>query len=290
MMIKTLLNSAKKIIPRSIYALVIRNLLRLFEKVLPRKFYRSILDAFLYIKSFQYTGNQYECPFCHGRFSKLLPTGGKFPVYKEKNIIGGGYRENASCPRCHSTDKERLVFLYIIKNRKSYLSKNIKLLHVAPEKNLSKYLRNKPNIEYLTSDLYNKFVDVKMDVTDIQMPDDSYEVIICNHVLEHVIEDQKAMKELFRILKKGGFAVLQVPISFSMDETYEDDSITDEKQREIHFGQNDHVRIYGKDYVKRLESAGFHVSVVDIEESLEPQEYIKYALNKNERIFVCEKL
>lgn len=243
-----------------------------------------------YLLSFRYVGNKYECPFCMGHFSAFLPTGFDFPVLKEKQVIGGGYRLNAVCPRCYSVDRERLIYLYLNNYRPVIFSNNISLLHIAPEMNLSKKLKSYPNIKYISGDLNPKLADIQIDITDIKQDDETYDVIICNHVLEHILDDGKAMRELFRVLNKGGFAILQVPISYQLESTFEDSAVKSQNDRETIFGQEDHVRIYGKDYVQRLVKAGFSVTEYDWSESNNPEEYTKYGLVKNEKVFVCSKL
>jgi len=141
------------------------------------------------------------------------------------------------------------------------LEKNTRLLHVAPEARMADILKAKTNIDYLTADICSKDVMLEMDITDISFPDNSFDAIICNHVLEHIIDDGKAISELYRILKPGGWAILQVPISLTLKKTYEDFSITTTENREEAFGQGDHVRIYAEDYQDRLMQYGFKVNV-----------------------------
>lgn len=119
------------------------------------------------------------------------------------------------------------------------------------------------NIDYLTADLLSRDAMIRMDIKDISFPDNAFDAIICNHVLKHIIDDRKAMGQLRRVLKPGGWTILQVPMSLSLDEIYEDFSITTGKGREEAFLQDDYVRIYAKDYVTRLEQAGFKVNVFD---------------------------
>ena len=259
------------------------------KAMLPYKIYSPLRDTYLYITSFLYAGNKYECPLCKGHFSKLLPTGLDAPVFEEKQIIGGGYRLNSMCPRCYSSERERLVYLYIIENSQAFFSRNINLLHIAPERNLSKKLKSNSNIDYTSADIFSPLVDIKMDITDIKQPDETYDVIICNHVLEHIVDDAKAMGELFRVLKKGGIAILQVPISYTIDATFEDSTVTSPENRELVFGQDDHVRIYGKDYFSRLESVGFSVEAVSYAEAGKQPDILKYGLDEEEKIFVCSK-
>jgi SAM-dependent methyltransferase len=203
-------------------------------------------------------GIKYYCPMCSSHIKKLLPFGYHFPVLSEKNVIGGGYRSNSRCKVCYSVDRERLLYLYL-KNKTSLFSEKTKLLHVAPERALSSIIKQLPHIEYLTADLSSNEVMVKMDITKIQYDDNCFDAVICNHVLEHIIDDTKAMRELYRVLKPNGWAILQVPISRTLAKTYEDTSIVTPEEREHKFGQFDHVRIYASDYVDRLRESGFKV-------------------------------
>ncbi|MCF8261854.1 MAG: methyltransferase domain-containing protein [Melioribacteraceae bacterium] len=209
---------------------------------------------------------------------------------KKKEVVAAGFRENVLCPKCGSYDRERLLYLFLIKKTK-LLRQQTKLLHVAPEDKLVGLLNNQNNIDYLTADLLRKNVMVNMDITDIQYPDNSFDAIICNHVLEHVPDDQKAMTELFRVLKPNGWAVLQVPISYKLDETFEDESIVKESDKEIFFGQEDHVRIYAADYFERLQSVGFKLEIFDWRTDLKDfgGEKNLFGLNKNEKIFFVTK-
>jgi SAM-dependent methyltransferase len=181
-------------------------------------------------------------------------------VLEEKQVVAGGKRQMCTCPVCGCYDRQRLLYLYLL-NKTDVFEKPIKLLHVAPEVSVENILRAKSNVDYLTADLSGKGVMVQMDITNIQFPDSFFDAIICNHVLEHVVDDRKAMSELYRTLKPGGWAILQVPLSLSLKNTYEDFSITTEKGREDAFGQKDHVRVYAKDYQDRLAKTGFEVSV-----------------------------
>jgi len=211
-----------------------------------------------------------------------------FPIPKEKKVVGGGYRLNTTCPRCQSYDRERLEYLFL-KKRTDLFARKIKLLHFAPEENLQKVLSTQPNIDYLTADLMAPDVMVKVDVTAISYPDDTFDAVICNHVLEHVPDDRRAMAELYRVLKPGGWAYLQVPMSLSLAETYEDPSITTPQGRQQAFGQADHVRIYARDYKDRLEGAGFLVTVHSFARELRESSVRRYALLKDEDVYLCTK-
>jgi SAM-dependent methyltransferase len=202
-------------------------------------------------KKTRHLGFRHECPFCKSHLRAFLPFGLDLPVLREKKVVGGGCRLNSLCPICDSFDRERLLYLYLLHKTDIFTSAK-RLLHVAPEAKVKEILSTKPNVDYLTADLSSKDVLIEMDITDIRFPDDSFDAIICNHVLEHVVDDRKAMMELHRVLKPEGWAILQVPISLSLDKTYEDFSITTATGREEAFGQHDHVRIYAADYAARL--------------------------------------
>lgn len=233
-------------------------------------------------------GTEYKCPFCGGQFRKLLPSGIDAQELKEKKVVGGGYRLNAVCPLCHSLDRERLVYLFL-RDITNVFSENLKMLHVAPEKNLQRVLTASPNIDYLSADLNSPSTMVKMDITNISLGDNLFDVIICNHVLEHVPDDREAMSELYRVLKPGGWAICQVPISLSLSKTYEDSTVVEPEKREKLFGKSDHVRIYAKDYKDRLENAGFTVEVYNFTKEFGKSTSHKYGLIKDENLYVCSK-
>jgi predicted SAM-dependent methyltransferase len=205
-------------------------------------------------------GFQHQCPMCLAHLKTFLPGGEHHAILTEKLIVGGGWRSSVSCPNCGSFDRERLAYLYL-KNRPHLLSRSTKVLHVAPEPNLSFWLRSKVELDYVSADLSGDDVDLNFDLARIPFADSTFNAIICNHVFEHIPNDRRAMAELFRVLKPGGWAMLQVPISLCLTATYEDFSITDPMDRERAFGQNDHVRIYAMDYVDRLKQTGFAIEL-----------------------------
>jgi predicted SAM-dependent methyltransferase len=211
-----------------------------------------------------------------------------FPVILEKQITGSGLRI-AMCPVCSSSDRIRLLYLFL-KTKTNLFIQPIKLLHLAPEKPLMDIFIKQKNIDYLTADLNPENVMEKMDITYIQYPKNTFDVILCNHVLEHIPDDRKAMSELLRVLKPGGWAILQVPISKVLEKTYEDFTITSSQEREKHFGQKDHVRIYGKDYTQRLKEAGFMVE--EYNWSNDPDlgnDENRFGLNRDETVYYCIK-
>lgn len=238
----------------------------------------------------EHMGDKFFCPFCGKGFSHFLPTGKKSEAFENNHIIGGGYRENAVCPQCHSLDRERHIYLYLNEETDIFSSKR-KVLHIAPEYNLKAELIKNKGLEYLCGDLYPQLEKgiIKLDVTDLPFKDNYFDTVLCNHVLEHVPDDRKAMGELFRVLKTGGWAILQVPVSDLLKETYEDSSIEAPEERLEKFGQSDHVRIYGIDYVERLKNEGFTVKIYSYQKEHGNKLAEKYALLEGECIFVCYK-
>ncbi|MDO8670009.1 MAG: methyltransferase domain-containing protein [Dehalococcoidia bacterium] len=205
---------------------------------------------------------------------------------REKNIAGGAF-EFALCPRCHSSFRERLMYLYL-KNRTTMFQEAHRVLHIAPERNLQKALRELSNLSYVSADLDSPLAAVKIDITNIAYGDNVFDVIICNHVLEHVPDDRKAMSELLRVLKPGGWAILQVPISLSSANTYEESAVLP-KDREKVFGQCDHVRIYETDYKDRLTLIGFSVQVYNFTDEFGEVTSCRYGLQAKEDLYICVK-
>ncbi len=240
------------------------------------------------VKRVIYFGFKYYCPLCNTHTRIQNPLGFDYPVIKEKQIIGGGLRI-VLCPVCNSSDRIRLLDHFLNKHTK-VMHEELKLLHVAPEPSLRKQLQKNRKLDYHSADLKLKpSIMIQMDITSIQFENNWFDAVICNHVLEHIIDDGKAMSEIFRVLKPGGWAILQVPISKTLETTYEDSFIVSEKERIVHFGQKDHVRIYGKDYTGRLSKAGFEVQEYIWLNDPEVKKQSRLNLNPDEVIFYCKK-
>lgn len=177
-----------------------------------------------------------------------------------------------------------------LKERTDFFTKERKMLHIAPELCFIDRFENLANLDYITGDIESPLAKVKMDIHEIPFEENTFDVIFCNHVLEHVEDDIKAMQEMLRVLKPGGWAILQVPFFFPLNEdTYEDKSITSPADREKAFGQDDHVRLYGKDYANRLASAGFKVVEEKMVMELPEEKVARFALPKDEIIYRVEK-
>ena len=221
-------------------------------------------------------GNKYTDPIDGSSFRKFLP-------YGYNNV-----RLNALSPSTFSLERHRLLWLYL-KRETDFFEKKIKVLHFAPEKAFLSKFKKLENISYDTIDINSPLADIKADICNLPLKDNTYDFILCNHVLEHIINDKKAMQELYRVLKKGGIGIFQVPIDITKNKTFEDFSITDPKERNKLFGQYDHVRIYGMDFFDRLINVGFKVEQCEYTAHLNKEEIIKYCLPKKEIIPICLK-
>jgi SAM-dependent methyltransferase len=229
-----------------------------------------------------------ECPFCRLRFRRFLADAGEpSDLFREWHVVGGGPFDDAICPFCRSFERERHVYLYL-KTMTRTFSDPIRLLHIAPERNLERVLSKQKNIQYTAGDLNPKRAQVRVDLTAIDFSDGSFDVVICNHVLEHIPQDQKAMSEILRILRPGGWAMLQVPIAPQIA-TREDPSIHDSREQLRLFGQHDHVRIYGRDYAERLKAVGFDVTTTSIRQANGDSCARRFGLLPDELIYIATK-
>ncbi|MEO0506088.1 MAG: methyltransferase domain-containing protein [Bacteroidota bacterium] len=221
-------------------------------------------------------GKRFIDPIDGKRFRKFLPYGYESP------------RENVLSPSTLSLERHRLLWLFL-RNKTNFFTKPLKLLHFAPEQAFYKRFRKQSNLDYVTTDLNSPLADVKADICKLPFENDAFDVILCNHVLEHIPDDTQAMKELFRVLRPGGWGVFQIPQDVKRDKTFEDNTITDKKERAKIFGQYDHVRIYGLDYFDKLRSIGFIVEAVDYTTQLSSEEINRYRLAKGELIPFVQK-
>ena len=221
-------------------------------------------------------GEKYTDPIDGNSFRKFLPYG-----YEK-------VRENVLSPSTLSLERHRLFWLYLT-NETKFFTKKLKVLHFAPEQAFYKRFRKMKNLQYTTTDLNSPIANVKADICNLPFEDNEYDFIICNHVLEHIPDDTKAMQELYRVLAPGGTSILQVPYEADRKTTFEDDTITDPKERAKIFGQYDHVRVYGMDYFEKLAQIGFKVEAVNYSQNLSEEEINKYRLAKGELLPVCNK-
>ncbi|MDD5670956.1 MAG: methyltransferase domain-containing protein [Candidatus Omnitrophica bacterium] len=230
-------------------------------------------EIFRVLNGMIYFGFKYQCPICGWRFRTMRPAG--HPA-----------RLNALCPFCGSLERHRLLWLYL-RNQTDFFDRPHKVLHFAPEPVFQKIFKDMPNLRYTSADLSSEIAMVRMDITHIPEENGAYDVILCTHVLEHIPDDRKAMNELYRVLKPGGWAILQVPILCG--KTFEDEKVVLPEERARIFGQKDHVRKYGIDYKDRLEGVGFKVKVDDYIKNLGENKIREYALMSGEAIYFCKK-
>jgi len=253
-----------------------RKIVKLLLIIFPRPF---LIKLSLFLNkpiSLFFKGDNVRCPVCEKSFKKFLPYG-----YAKAN------KDNRLCPSCLSLERHRLLWMYL-HNKTDFFNTKLDVLHIAPEQPFIKRFKKIQQLNYTSADLESPIADIKTDIRDMNVFNDKeFDVIICNHVMEHIEEEQVALKELLRVLKPGGWAILQVPIDYSSESTFEDNSITDKRERERIFGQYDHVRVYGKDYPERLRKAGFEVIEDDYVHSFSEEEIDKYRLHKNEIIYLC---
>jgi predicted SAM-dependent methyltransferase len=228
------------------------------------------------ILAFLLKGNRFTDPIDGKSFRMFLPYG------------YGKQRNNVLSPSTLSLERHRLLWLYL-KNETDFFTAPKKVLHFAPEQAFYIRFRYQKNLDYTTTDLFSPLADVKADICNLPFEDNLYDVILCNHVLEHITDDTKAMKELYRVLKPGGMGIFQIPQDLSRPTTFSDDSITDKKERAKIFGQYDHVRVYGRDYFDKLRSVGFTVIEEDYTAKISPELVEKYCLAKGEIIPLCFK-
>lgn len=218
-------------------------------------------------------GSAVECPLCGGRY---------------RHFQAAWNRGNALCWRCGSHERHRATWLYL-GGRPELLERADSLLHFAPEWCLERRLRKVPALRYVTADLDPALGELVLDVTALDLPDASFDALLCSHVLEHVPDDAAAMRELHRILTPGGWALVMVPLDHSRATTLEDASIVTPEARQAAFWQSDHVRLYAPDIVERLRAAGFEVEREQLSDQLGPELAARYGLLAQDDLFLCRR-
>jgi SAM-dependent methyltransferase len=242
----------------------------------------NVLPIYLWFRSLKYLGNKTYCPCCNGSFSKFLEVGPK--------------REPMLCPRCRSNDRDRFFWFYLDKYPNT-LQPGMKLLHVSPETIYYKRFNQIPGVDYVAGD---KFIlqfgstypkgTVYLDITDMpEYADNTFDFIFCSHVLEYIKEDHKALRELYRVLKPGGKAIISVPIRFGNYKTLEDPTVTDPKEQEKLYGDTGHLRYYGEDYFERVEAAGFKTEFTPVADFISQEMIQKAVIKPKDVVHLCRK-
>ncbi len=242
---------------------------------IPRRWLQRMASWAVPVMGLFYIGRGRRCPICGRRGRKFMPYG-----YVTS-------REDALCPRCLSLERHRMIWLWMERSTELFANRP-RLLHIAPEVSLMRYFKRlyRGTDRYITADLESPLADMHFDVQNIPMEDASVDVIICNHLLEHVEDDARALTELYRVMRPGGWGIMLVPEDRSRAATFEDDSITDAEERTRLFGQYDHRRVYGRDYDDRLRAAGFEVCRIPFAESLTQEERAMYCVGGDDLVVV----
>lgn len=251
----------------------------LFKKILnifPRPLLIKISFIVRPFLSVYYRGKKYTDPIDGKSFRKFLPYG-----YTKQ-------RTNVLSPSTLSLERHRLLWLFL-QRKTQFFQENIKVLHFAPEQAFYHRFKKQTNLTYITTDLHSPLADIQADICNLPFENNSFDVILCNHVLEHIPDDKKAMQELYRILKPKGWAIIQVPLDTKRNKTFSDDSITNPKERSEIFGQYDHLRIYGMDFFQKLEKEGFQVTPYPCQKIVSDEEIEKFCLDFNEILPFCQK-
>ncbi len=262
----------------SYFCLMMKRFYKYLLNSLPRPLLIRLSYPFKLIAPLLYKGNQVECPVCEKSFSKFLSYGSDI-----------AHRENVLCPYDLTLERHRLMWLYLKDHSDFFKATKLKVLHIAPEQCFHSRFKKQANLEYLTGDLVSPIADLHFDLHQIPLEDNRFDVVFCNHVLEHVDDAMQCMKELYRVMKPGGFGILQVPIDYNREVTYEDPTITSPEDREKHFWQKDHVRLFAKDYPEWLKKAGFQVFNFEPKKHYSKEKFEKYRLQDEEILYIVSK-
>jgi SAM-dependent methyltransferase len=247
-------------------------------RFVPRPWLQRMAGTGLKVVSLFYKGNKVECPVCNSQFKKFMPYGRINP------------RPNALCPNCLSLERHRLIWMYL-QRETDFFKTPLQVLHIAPEVCFMKRFEKQHGARYITADIESPLAKVKADIHQLPFADNAFDAVLCNHVLEHVADDIKAMQELKRVLKPGGWAILQVPFFSPIPETtFEDNTITDKRDREKIFGQDDHVRKYGHDYPKRINASGLVAEENRFAQNLSKEIATRASIMEHEVLYIGRKV
>lgn len=256
-----------------------KTIYKYFLNKLPRPLLIRLSYPFRRIAPIWFRGNKVGCPVCEKSFSSFLSYGSK-----------KAHRENVLCPYDLTLERHRLMWIYLKRHSDFFTHEKLEVLHIAPEQCFYDRFKKQANLNYLTGDLESPLADLHFDLHQIPLENNRFDVVFCNHVLEHVTDPIQCLQEMNRVMKSGGWGIMQVPQDFSREKTYEDPSITDPEEREKHFWQKDHVRLFGSDYPEYLRKGGFEVEVFDRNAHINQEEKEYYRLSKSEVLYIVHKL
>jgi SAM-dependent methyltransferase len=220
-------------------------------------------------------GGRVECPVCGGRFRGFLPG-------------GPDRRPGAQCPGCGALERHRLLWIYL-RERTSLFRDPLRLLHLAPERHLQRCLRSLPRLRVVSGDLDSPLAEARLDLARLPFREGAFDALLCSHVLEHVADARGALRELRRVLRPGGWAILQSPVDAARAVTFEDPTVATPRERMRWFGQADHVRVFGRDYPEWLRAAGFEVTVDGYVRELDAERAARWGLDREEDVYFCRR-
>ncbi|MBN4072123.1 class I SAM-dependent methyltransferase [Flavobacteriales bacterium AH-315-E23] len=249
----------------------------LIKRIIPKNLRPAFLNTYYHLRAPFFAGNLVHCPCCQGDFKKFA----SFNSY-------GTIRQNAQCPKCGSLERHRLLWLYL-KNSTNILEEDKRLLHIAPEAILQAHFKQSSKLDYISADIDSPLADIKMNIQDIPYENNYVDAILCYHVLDHVDDDKEAMREMFRVLKPGGWAIIQSSIDINREITFDDPNARSPEQRLKVFGQADRARRYGLDFPQRLENSGFRVEKVQYAKEQVEGDIARYGLSENDTFYLCTK-
>ncbi len=251
-------------------------LISLALRFIPRRYLQLFSHWLAKILSIFYHGKKVNCNICNHNYRKFLPYGRRA-------------RSNALCPNCLALERHRLMWSFL-QSQTNFFDGSLRILHIAPELCFIKRFEALYGDSYITADIESPLAKVKLDVLNMPFDENEFDVVFCNHVMEHVANDFKAMSEIKRVLKPGGWGIVQIPLYHPLAETtFEDPKIISPADREKAYGQRDHVRLYGKDYIKRLQSVGLEANEIWITNELTEDTIKKHAFPLDEPVFYIKK-
>ena len=249
---------------------------------------RNFINDNLLKKNNAITSGSKQCIICGSNVDKFLPGGIEEGIFKQHHIIGGGYRENYACPYCGAIDRHRWLY-FVLQNKLDISRASGRVLHFAPEGLIQKYIQQNEQIDYYTGDIVPRKAMHVTDITDLQYKDNTFDYIICNHVMEHIADGEKAVSEIKRVLKPDGKWIFSFPICTDM-KTYEDKAISSPKQRLKEYGQEDHVRLYGYDFAEQYERYGLKLHIYSPENEMDDDQIDKFGFIKDDIIIIATKV
>lgn len=238
-------------------------------------------------------GDNHQCYICKKKLRRFIPYVGGIKsvplLLRELRVVGSDV-ENFFCPHCDCTDRERHLSMYFDRLQLWSKVRGGAVIHFAPEVQLSELIKKENPRLYVKADLNPRSPDTqRIDITDIPYPDNSFDVVICNHVLEHLPDDAKAFSEISRVIKSDGIAIVQTPFSPLLDTSIFSPLINNDLLRKKYYGEVDHYRLYGNDLFKKFNQAGLTVNLVSHNDALKDFDFRYFGVNPDEDLILVTK-